>query len=206
MTGLVYLLHLSEPLSPDHTAQHYVGWTRNADTLRRRLGHHRAGSGARFLDVARERGVSSELVAVYRGDRHLERRFKRHGDCPKMCPVCSPGNRRRLGLRDDRTLHRQNPKARRFALDAPATFLAAMNTRHLQRIVRQFDLAALRRTFGHGGTRRANEEAVRSLVFTSRRYWTTHREGPPAWREVQGAVARGAGLTDLFHLNDRPDA
>jgi predicted GIY-YIG superfamily endonuclease len=81
----VYLLHLEQPLSKDHTAQHYIGWT---DNLTRRLNKHYEGNGARFMEVAKERGISWMLVKIWTGTRKRERQLKNQKNSPRLCPVC----------------------------------------------------------------------------------------------------------------------
>lgn len=81
----VYLLHLDQPLSH---AQHYVGFTTN---LRARLMSHRLGrSGARYMEVVKERGIGFRLVRTWSGDRNFERRIKRLKNAPRYCPICNP--------------------------------------------------------------------------------------------------------------------
>lgn len=90
----VYLLHFDSPISPDHTTQHYVGYT---DHLRDRLELHAIGRGARLTQVARERGIGWRLVRTWPdGGRTLERRIKRARHVPDFCPVCRPGNKAAL--------------------------------------------------------------------------------------------------------------
>jgi predicted GIY-YIG superfamily endonuclease len=84
--GTVYLLHLERPLSPGHTAQHYTSW---ADDLAARLADHAAGRGARFTQVALERGIGWELVRTWEGaTRADERRKKRGAHGMRLCPLC----------------------------------------------------------------------------------------------------------------------
>ncbi len=82
----VYLLHFSSPISPDHTAQHYLGST---DNLSRRLAEHRAGRGARLCEVALERGIGFVLARTWTGDRRTERKLKRRKEGPRLCPICN---------------------------------------------------------------------------------------------------------------------
>ena len=86
-SGIVYLLHLERPLSPDHTAQHYLGWTSD---LAARAQAHRAGGGARFTEVAVEREISFCVVRAWYGGRDFERRLKRRKEAPRLCPLCGP--------------------------------------------------------------------------------------------------------------------
>ena len=80
----VYLLHLNAPLAH---ARHYVGFARDVD---RRLAHHRAGSGARMLAVAVERGIGFELARVWPdGDKSFERKLKNCKHAARYCPACA---------------------------------------------------------------------------------------------------------------------
>lgn len=84
--AFVYLYHLSTPVNARHPAQHYIGTTLDLaarDTL------HQSGRGARLLSVARERGITFQIVRVWPGDRALERQLKRCGHASRYCPVCS---------------------------------------------------------------------------------------------------------------------
>ncbi|MBI3960234.1 MAG: endonuclease [Chloroflexi bacterium] len=91
----VYLLHFSEPISPDHTAQHYLGST---EDLTRRLAEHRAGAGSRLCEVAKERGIDFVLVRTWQGDRGKERQLKRRKSGPKLCPLCNGNHSGQLSL------------------------------------------------------------------------------------------------------------
>ncbi len=83
----VYLLHFDKPISPDHTAQHYLGY---ADNLDRRIRQHRRGKGARFTQVAKERGIGFAVAQVWPGQgRRFERQLKRRKCAPRFCPVCA---------------------------------------------------------------------------------------------------------------------
>jgi len=90
---MVYLLHFERAY---RHARHYVGYT---EDLEARLAAHRAGHGARLLEVIDEAGIGWELARLWPdGDRDLERRIKRAGHTPRLCPTCNPGGwmRRRL--------------------------------------------------------------------------------------------------------------
>ena len=85
--GTVYLLHLDAPISEHHTAQHYIGWARNLDA---RIEHHRGGTGARFTQVAGERGIGFDVVRTWEDvDRNFERKLKDRHAAPRLCPVCA---------------------------------------------------------------------------------------------------------------------
>ena len=81
--GHVYVIHLATRL---HHAGHYVGF---ATDLAQRIAQHRAGTGARLMEVIRDAGIEWKLVKVLPGDRSLERRLKRRKNTPRrLCPVC----------------------------------------------------------------------------------------------------------------------
>ncbi len=80
----LYLLHFSRPY---HHARHYLGVTDNLDE---RLREHASGNGARLMEVVSQAGITFELVRTWQGDRHLERRMKKHNHSPRFCPLCNP--------------------------------------------------------------------------------------------------------------------
>jgi predicted GIY-YIG superfamily endonuclease len=80
--GHVYVIHLATRY---HHAGHYVGF---ATDLAQRIAQHRAGTGARLLEVIRQAGIEWKLVKVLPGDRTFERRLKRRKNTPRLCPVC----------------------------------------------------------------------------------------------------------------------
>lgn len=83
----VYLLHFEQPISPDHTAQHYLGYAKRS--LEARIEEHERGEGARLTQVAKERGIAFEVVRVWEGgDRQLERKLKNRHNAPRLCPIC----------------------------------------------------------------------------------------------------------------------
>lgn len=75
--GTVYLLHLDPPLKH---ARHYTGWTSN---LGQRLDAHRAGRGARLMEVVKEAGGSFTLARTWPGSRNRERAIKDMKAAPK---------------------------------------------------------------------------------------------------------------------------
>lgn len=82
----VYLLHFERPISPAHTAQHYLGYT---ERLRDRIEAHRRGQGSRLCAVARERGIGFEVARTWsKGTRRLERQLKQRKAAPRLCPIC----------------------------------------------------------------------------------------------------------------------
>ncbi len=80
-------LHFHEPISPNHTAQHYLGY---ADDIARRIETHRKGHGARLTQVAKERRIGFTVVRVWEGKgRDFERQLKNRKNTPKLCPICN---------------------------------------------------------------------------------------------------------------------
>jgi predicted GIY-YIG superfamily endonuclease len=80
----VYLLHFQTKL---HHARHYVGY---AEHVKRRLAHHRQGTGARILAACNERGIGYDLARTWDGaGRGFERKLKRCKNAARYCPVCS---------------------------------------------------------------------------------------------------------------------
>jgi predicted GIY-YIG superfamily endonuclease len=64
-----------------------VGWSRQLD---RRLAHHAAGTGANFLRVVREAGLTWTLARVWEGqDRAFERKLKDTHRVRIYCPLCA---------------------------------------------------------------------------------------------------------------------
>jgi predicted GIY-YIG superfamily endonuclease len=87
----VYLLHFERPISPAHTAQHYLGW--GAD-IPARLAEHAAGGGARLTQVALERGIGWQLARTWPGEgRTDERRHKLGAHGARLCPICRRAGR-----------------------------------------------------------------------------------------------------------------
>jgi len=62
-------------------------WTRDLDA---RLEAHRAGQGARLMEVVRKAGGSFRLARTWTGGRDRERAIKNRHEAPRLCPVCSP--------------------------------------------------------------------------------------------------------------------
>jgi predicted GIY-YIG superfamily endonuclease len=82
----VYLLHFEAPISPNHTAQHYLGHARDIPA---RLAEHAAGGGARLTQVALERGIAWVLARTWLGEtRTDERRHKMGAHGARLCPLC----------------------------------------------------------------------------------------------------------------------
>jgi len=79
--GTVYLIHFDTPC---RHARHYTGW---ALDLEQRLRQHRAGHGARLLEVIAA-GIDWTLARTWPGSRQRERQLKRQGGASRRCPIC----------------------------------------------------------------------------------------------------------------------
>lgn len=87
----VYLIHFDRPY---RHARHYLGF---ASDLQARLAQHRAGNGARLLQVVTRAGIGWALARTWPGGRDVERQLKRQKDAPRFCPIC----RQQGGARQD---------------------------------------------------------------------------------------------------------
>jgi hypothetical protein len=99
--GYCYLLHLDQPLNPTRPARHYLGYTKH---LPSRMAAHLEGRGARFMQVARERGIGFVISRVWPGDRTFERKLKNRKEAPRLCPICqkrAPAGQLAMDLSDD---------------------------------------------------------------------------------------------------------
>ncbi len=81
----VYLLHFAQPISPQHTTQHYIG---SAEKVISRLDIHHDCPDARLLQVAKARGIAFALARTWPGGRAAERRIKNWKMGRRLCPIC----------------------------------------------------------------------------------------------------------------------
>lgn len=86
----VYLIHLDQSIAH---ARHYLGYT-SLECVQDRLARHKAGNGARLLQVANERGITYSIVrtwefATWQEARKFERKLKLQKHAPRLCPVCN---------------------------------------------------------------------------------------------------------------------
>ena len=85
--GTVYLLHFEQRIAPGHPCQHYLGWT---DDLPQRLAAHKAGTGGRQPEVAKERGIAFTVARLWWDvDRYFEAWLKLRKEGPRFCLICS---------------------------------------------------------------------------------------------------------------------
>lgn len=91
---MVYLLHFDKPFigqrRNEHAqrvqvARHYIGTTRS---LNKRMADHRAGRGARLMQVITEAGIGFEIARTWPGGRHVERYLKDRKNAARLCPIC----------------------------------------------------------------------------------------------------------------------
>ena len=78
----VYLLHFERAY---RHASHYMGYSADPSA---RLLEHKAGKGARFLEVINEAGIDYCIVRTWPGNRRIERRLKRQHNGRRLCPIC----------------------------------------------------------------------------------------------------------------------
>jgi predicted GIY-YIG superfamily endonuclease len=78
----VYLIHFAEPY---RHARHYTGWTVDLDA---RLKLHRAGAGARLLEVVAQAGIGWAVARTWSGSRQRQRQLKRQGGASRRCLIC----------------------------------------------------------------------------------------------------------------------
>lgn len=93
----VYLLHFQRPY---RHAQHYIGFVESLDALDDRIARHRAGRGARLVEVIVAAGIEFEVARTWpHGDRTLERRLKNRKSARKICPICRAAQSNKRGNR-----------------------------------------------------------------------------------------------------------
>lgn len=82
----LYLIHFERPLAH---ARHYLGFVEGIADLPARLAEHKAGRGARLLQVLKERDIPWKVTRVWIvGDRTAERHLKDNAMAPRLCPCC----------------------------------------------------------------------------------------------------------------------
>lgn len=102
-TGRVYLCCFRNADAPDVPARykhaaHYLGFVAGDESeLNARLADHRAGRGARLLEVIRDAGMTFKLTRTWTGvTRSFERTLKNNGG-GRLCPECNAMKRALFG-------------------------------------------------------------------------------------------------------------
>ena len=85
----VYLLHFNKPYWTN--CRHYIGYT--SKPVKQRVNAHKAGKGSLLVRYALAKGCTFVVAKTWQFDtkweaRHFERRQKRNGHLPKICPKC----------------------------------------------------------------------------------------------------------------------
>lgn len=85
---MVYLIHFQKSY---YHSQHYIGYSENGHTLKKRIEHHQNGNGAKLLRAVSKAGIPFEIVRVWKdGDRNFERKLKNQKNAKRFCPICNP--------------------------------------------------------------------------------------------------------------------
>lgn len=88
----IYLIHFDQPY--EH-AQHYLGFVDTAnhpleEALPSRLTYHRTGRGSRLMKAVTAKGISWNVVRIWKdGTRTQERQLKVMSST-RLCPICNP--------------------------------------------------------------------------------------------------------------------
>lgn len=109
--GTIYLICLERSLGGEGraSARHYLGWT-NGTSVASRLEEHRSGKGAKMLAYASDHGIGFDVVRTWKGDRHMERRFKKGGHFAMKCPNCQEKARRKMSANSRAYLRRRRER------------------------------------------------------------------------------------------------
>jgi predicted GIY-YIG superfamily endonuclease len=81
--GTCYMIHFDERY---RHAGHYLGWAKDLDA---RLAAHRAGRGARLMEVITDAGIGWHVSRTWPGGRDRERALKDRHEAPRLCPDCT---------------------------------------------------------------------------------------------------------------------
>lgn len=128
-----YLLHFDQPISLDHTTQHYLG---TSIKLEWRMDKHENSPDARLLQVAKERGIGFTLVRIWQGGREKEKALKAQKNSPKLCPICHKAHRAL-------EFHSQQATAHYKGVEVVAYFLGATETQSFWRVYAKSGAQAL---------------------------------------------------------------
>lgn len=68
--------------------RHYIGFCEDGN-LEQRIARHRAGNGARLMEIVTQAGIGWEVTRVWPdGDRNFERKLKNRKNAAVLCPRC----------------------------------------------------------------------------------------------------------------------
>lgn len=89
-SGRCYLLHFFDPQTGQSAkygrSGHYLG---SSLDIAARLARHRAGNGARLIEVITDAGLSFIVVRTWVGGKVKERQLKSRKNAPReLCPIC----------------------------------------------------------------------------------------------------------------------
>lgn len=117
-----YLLHFDPPFKH---ARHYLGF---ANFVKKRVAHHRNGTGANLTKHASKAGCKLIVARTWKNaTRETERLLKHAGHHSRLCPMCNPDSHSRGKIRNGNERIKQSRDAHgRFKLARrPTTKIAA---------------------------------------------------------------------------------
>lgn len=95
--AVCYLLHF-EPRYKH--AGHYIGYSEH---LKKRVEHHRNGTGANLTKYASRAGSELIVARVWKkASRETERALKKSKHHSRLCPICNPGAMQRGKIKKDK--------------------------------------------------------------------------------------------------------
>jgi predicted GIY-YIG superfamily endonuclease len=115
-TDLCYLIHFDQRYAH---AGHYLGSTHDLDA---RLAEHRAGRGARLMEVVTGAGIGWHVTRTWPGGRDRERALKDQHQGPRLCPECTPTPR---PVKTGRAAEPATPRPAAAETDADTAITAA---------------------------------------------------------------------------------
>lgn len=86
--GIVYLLHFVDGTGQTCRYKHAGHYLGTAEDFERRVHQHKAGSGARLMQVITNAGLDFVVARTWRGGREMERMLKGWHSGVKLCPIC----------------------------------------------------------------------------------------------------------------------
>ena len=84
---MVYLLCFDQHYKH---ARHYIGYTKNARTMAKRLAYHKAGQGSKLMRAVSMAGIEFKVVRLWhKADRLFERALHNQHNSKRLCPICN---------------------------------------------------------------------------------------------------------------------